>query len=238
METEANDNRKKAIFVAKKMFAQLVYDFQSLEGMPFTFPEVQTFIQGITVGGHKIADHEKLKQQQLAWKELIDLVEKNKFELSEKISCDLENIVAKDEALKPGIIRDGVVSVSSGDYVYHPPEDKETIRSLFAASIKEASDNNKPICKRGYKLAADYAFYQFHWDGNKRTGNLMMNGLFLDKGLLPCPIPSRRLNEYNIALMELYKNGQHKPVIEFHQSCHKELYKEWKMEYPFQNETL
>lgn len=62
---------KKPIFVAKKMFAQLVYDFQSLEGMPFTFPEVQTFLQGITVGGHKISDHAKLRQQQLAWQQLI-----------------------------------------------------------------------------------------------------------------------------------------------------------------------
>ena len=237
MDKETIDNRKKAIFVAKKMFAQLVYDFQSLEGMPFTFPEVKTFIQGITVGGHKIADHDKLKQQQLAWKRLINLVEQNKFQLSEKISCHLEGIAAKDEALEPGIIRNGVVSVSSGDYSFSPP-DHDKLPAIFTASIKEANDKNIPVCDRGYKLAADYAFNQFHWDGNKRTGNLMMNGLFLDKGLLPCPIPSRRLNEYNIALMELYKNGQPKPVIDFHKSCHKGLYEEWKMEYPVQKKGL
>ena len=116
------ENIKKAIFIAKKMFAQLVYDFQSLEGMPFTFPEVQTFVQGITIGGHKIPDQEKLRQQQLAWLELIELVEHGKFKLSKKIACKLEYIVAKDEALIPGVIRDGNVSVSSGDFTYHPPE--------------------------------------------------------------------------------------------------------------------
>ncbi len=78
MKEEKTTDRKKAIFVAKKMFAQLVYDFQSLEGMPFTFPEVKTFLQGVTVGGHKISDHDKLKQQQLAWKQLIDMVEQLK----------------------------------------------------------------------------------------------------------------------------------------------------------------
>ena len=237
MEKGTIDNRKKAIFVAKKMFAQLVYDFQSLEGMPFTFPEVKTFIQGITVGGHKISDHEKLKQQQLAWKKLIDMVEKNDFNLSEKTSCTLEGIAAKDEALEPGIIRNGAVSVSSGDYSFQPP-DNEKLPALFSTVIKEANDKNKPICERGYKLAAEYAFNQFHWDGNKRTGNLMMNGLFLDNGILPCPIPAKRLNEYNTALMDLYKNGQYKPVIDFHRSCHQELYKQWKMEYPIQKKTF
>jgi hypothetical protein len=68
------------------MFAQLVYDFQSLEGIPF-FPEVQTFIQGITIGGHKISDQKKLEQQQLAWQKLIDMVEQKKFQLSIDTAC-------------------------------------------------------------------------------------------------------------------------------------------------------
>lgn len=232
------DDRKKAIFVAKKMFAQLVYDFQSLEGMPFTFPEVKTLIQGITVGGHKISDQEKLNQQQLAWKTLIDLVKQNQFDLSEKTSCTLEGIAAKDEALEPGVIRNGAVPVRSGDFTYYPPEDEKQIRAIFTASIQEASDHSKPVLDRAYKLAVDYAYNQFHWDGNKRTGNLMMNGLLLDSGILPCPIPAKRLKEYNTALMKLYRNGDYKPVIDFHRSCHKELYREWKMKYPENKKTL
>jgi Fic family protein len=232
MNKEFTDN-KKAIFVAKKMFAQLVYDFQSLEGMPFTFPEVQTLIQGITVGGHKISDHDKLKQQQFAWKRLIDLVEQNKFELSKKISCELEKIVARDEALEPGIIRNGVVSVSSGDYSFHPPE-HQNLPSIFSSTMKDAMDNKNPICDRGYKLAADYAFNQFHWDGNKRTGNLMMNGLFLSNGILPCSVSSKRLKEYNILLMELYKNEDYTSFINFLRDCHKGIYSDWKIKFPAQ----
>ena len=56
-------NKEKALFIAGKVFAELVFDVQRLEGMPFTMPEVQTYIQGITVGGHKLSDQEKLKQQ-------------------------------------------------------------------------------------------------------------------------------------------------------------------------------
>ena len=43
-------DKKKALFIAQKVFAELVFDVQSLEGMPFTMPEVQTYIQGVTVG--------------------------------------------------------------------------------------------------------------------------------------------------------------------------------------------
>ncbi len=63
----------------------------------------------------------------------------------------------------------------------------------------------------------------------------MMNGLFLNAGILPCPIPAKRLNEYNVALINLYKEGQYKPVLNFHKNCHKELYKSWKMKYPGQS---
>jgi len=174
-------DNKKAIFVAKKMFAQLVYDFQSLEGMPFSFPDVKTFLQGIAIGGYKITDHEKLQQQQLAWRKLINLVEQKKFKLSEKISCVLESIVAKDEALEPGIMRNGTVSVSSGDFNFHPPEHHD-LPSIFNKAIQDANNDTIFICDRGYKLALDYTFNQFHWDGNKRTGNLMMDVFTWDNG--------------------------------------------------------
>ena len=225
------DSIKKAVFVAKKMFTQLVYDFQSLEGMPFTFPEVKTFLQGITVGGHRISDHEKLRQQQLAWQKLIELVEQEKFELSEKMACELEYIVAKDEALVPGIIRNGTVSVSCGDFTFQPPEFPE-LRSIFAKAIEDAKNNAIFICDRGYKLALDFAFNQFHWEGNKRTGNLMMNGLFLSNAVLPCSVPAKRLQEYNVLLLDFYKSGIYQPIMNFYNDCHKSIYLDWKMDFP------
>ncbi len=225
------DDIKKAIFVAKKMFAQLIYDFQSLEGMPFTFPEVQTYLQGITVGGHKISDHDKLRQQQLAWQQLIFLVEQDNFTLSEKTACELEQIVAKDEALVPGIIRDGAVTVSSGDFNCHPPEFHE-LPGLLDRSFKDAQDDSVFFCDRGYRLALDFLFNQFHWEGNKRTGTLMMNGFFMSSGVLPCSVPAKRLQEYNTLLMNLYRTGDHQPLMAFYRDCHHNIYADWKMEYP------
>lgn len=44
----------RAIFRYKQMLAQFVFDASSLEGNPFTFPEVKTLLDGVTVGGHKL----------------------------------------------------------------------------------------------------------------------------------------------------------------------------------------
>jgi hypothetical protein len=44
------------------------------------------------VGGHKISDQDKLRQQQLGWQRLIALVEQERFTLSEKTACELEGI--------------------------------------------------------------------------------------------------------------------------------------------------
>ena len=49
-------NRAKAIMLAKRQLAEFVYDAVNLEGINFTLPEIQTLLDGITVGGHKITD--------------------------------------------------------------------------------------------------------------------------------------------------------------------------------------
>jgi len=63
------------------------------------------------------------------------------------------------------------------------------------------------VCARGYNLCVDFVYNQFHWDGNKRTGTLLMNGLFLTNGILPCSVSAKKLKEYNFVLMDLYKTG-------------------------------
>ena len=44
------------LFQCKRYIAQLVYDTAALEDSPYTFPEVQTLLDGVTVGGHKLND--------------------------------------------------------------------------------------------------------------------------------------------------------------------------------------
>lgn len=46
----------KVLMFAKRQLSELVYDAVNLEGISFTLPEIQTLLNGVTVGGHKIFD--------------------------------------------------------------------------------------------------------------------------------------------------------------------------------------
>jgi len=213
------EDTKKAIFIAKKLFAELVYDVTSLEGMPYTFPEVQTQLQGITVGGHKISDQKKLEQQALAWKRLIEMVEKQEFSLSKEIACQLQSIVAKDEAAEIGTFRSGGVVITGTTYI--PPR-AEALDNNFREMLRRVSSLD--VQDKGIVVSLDFARNQFFFDGNKRTGILMMNGIFLSNGMLPLSISAKRLLEYNETMIGFYESGRYEAMTAFLKSCHAQLY--------------
>ncbi|GAB6059715.1 Fic family protein [Desulfonatronum parangueonense] len=209
----------RAVFIAKKLFAELVYDVQALEGMPFSMPEVQTYLQGITVGGHKVADEEKLKQQALGWKKLIFLVEEDAFQVSKQVACELQSIIAKDEALEVGAFRSGRVGISGTDY--QPPE-PESLDDLFQAMIEALEQYS--LRDQAYALHLLFARNQFFFDGNKRTGLLMMNGLLMSNALPPISIPAKWLHEYNAGMIRYYDTGDLSEMLAFLRQCHDRMH--------------
>ena len=56
-------DRELAIFLFKKDKIDYIYNICSLEGNPMTFPEVQTLLDGVTVGGRKIEDEQQVLNQ-------------------------------------------------------------------------------------------------------------------------------------------------------------------------------
>ena len=77
---------ERAIFRYKQSLAQFVFDASSLEGNPFTYPEVQTLMEGITVGGRKLSDQQQVLNLKEAAKELFELVKSNSFNLNKMTS--------------------------------------------------------------------------------------------------------------------------------------------------------
>lgn len=51
---------ERVCFRFHKMLAEFVWDASMLEGNPFTFPEVKTLLDGVTIGGRKISDQEQV----------------------------------------------------------------------------------------------------------------------------------------------------------------------------------
>jgi hypothetical protein len=63
-------NRGKALMLAKRQLSELVCDAVNLEGIPFTLPEIQTLLDGVTVGGQKVSDQEIALNHAAAWRQL------------------------------------------------------------------------------------------------------------------------------------------------------------------------
>lgn len=72
---------RKLIACTKKILSELVYNMAYLEGNPFTFPEVQTLFDGITIGGHKLSDQDQVIRIRDSWELVFKIAtkERNKF---------------------------------------------------------------------------------------------------------------------------------------------------------------
>ena len=110
---------KKALFIAQKMRPDFVFSMAKLEGNPFTFPEIQTTLAGITVGGHKISDQNQVLNIAAGWSEIIIQVSRHIFTVDRNTFVHINTIIAKDEALEVGAFRNGQVGISGTEY--RPP---------------------------------------------------------------------------------------------------------------------
>jgi len=195
--------KEKALFFAKKITTGFVFNMAKLEGNPFTFPEVQTLVEGVTVGGHSISDQQQVLRIKEGWSSLIERVEKGSFKLDKETVVELNAILAENEALSVGDFRDGQVGIQGTE---HEPPEEDKLNELFDELVNEIKNENLPESAFRYFLKA--AAHQFFWDGNKRTGQLIMNGLLIEGGYSPVLIPAKNQLEYNEKMVRFYNTGK------------------------------
>ena len=68
-------NKELYLHVAKKDKIDYVYNTSALEGNAMTYPEVQTLLEGVTVGGHKLSDEQMILNQNNSLALLLDMIE-------------------------------------------------------------------------------------------------------------------------------------------------------------------
>ncbi|MCP4117402.1 MAG: Fic family protein [Desulfobacteraceae bacterium] len=212
-------NKAKAVMLAKRQLAEFVCDAVNLEGINFTLPEIQTLLEGVTVGGHKITDQQIALNQADTWRMLFELIEKNQFEISLKKVCDLHRIAAKEEALEWGKLRSGGVIIAGTDYL--PPQ-ADLLPELFERMVDDASQISD-IYDRAIHYFLTMARCQFFYDVNKRMGRFIMNGLLLSCGYPAINLPVKRKLEFNQLMLPFYETGDQKPMNTFLRSCLDEI---------------
>ncbi|WP_216364258.1 hypothetical protein [Subtercola boreus] len=206
---------------------EYIWDAAALEGNPYTLPEVQTLLGGVTVSGHRIEDQDQILALNDAYNELDDLVKSGSFELDKPTSDHIHGLVAVHEAIESGHFR-GEGQVGGGGLVglgelgryqaSDPGSNGSTLREenvQLLAYLGQLDDPREQAI--AYFCAATRR--QFYFDGNKRTARIMMTGQLMLHGFDAISISARRRLEFNEKLRELFDTADATALMQFIVDC-------------------
>lgn len=218
----------RAVWRFGKMLPGYVWDAAVLEGNPFTYPEVQTLLEGITVGGRKLSDERQILNLSESANELIRLVRSGQFRIDKPTSDRLNGLIANGEALAAGQFRgEGSVitpvSVNMGEHGTHRPPPTEPGGQNLRRIFQRGTDVILGQVTGVFEQAAAYflfaAFQQFYDDGNKRTGRYVMNGHLMSHGIDAISVPAARKQEFNTEMIDFYWQKDGTRMFRFLASC-------------------
>ena len=208
-------NQEKALMLAKREVGVLVHDSVLLEGINFTLPEINTLLEGVTVGGHKLSDQQIAINQGNAWRFLFFSIKNGDFSLSIEFVNALHALAGKEEALEWGRFRSGMVTIAGSDY--SPPK---VIDLPFKFNeMLVSADGFDDVYDKAVHIFLTMARNQFFYDVNKRMGRLMMNGVLLSAGYPAINLSAKRKLEFNELMMPFYETGDETEMNAFMRSC-------------------
>lgn len=206
------NTEKDILFAVKKLKAQLVYNMTKAEGNTHTVSEIITIVDmGVTVGGKKLQEYEQVVQIAKAWDYLIELIESKQFRFNKRTAMEFNQIVAKADYHDLGCFRNRNVGITGTKYI---PPDPLLVRSLWddIEHLVDAEHNPKTAAFNSF---LEIARNQIFNDGNKRTGQLMMNGILMANNLHIVTFPDSLLQEYATKLISFYETGEKKEMLKF-----------------------
>ncbi|HEV2269626.1 MAG TPA: hypothetical protein VGR92_09215 [Steroidobacteraceae bacterium] len=224
---------ERAAFRFARMLPEYVWDAGVLEGNPFTFPEVKTLLDGVTVGGRKLSDQEQILNLAQSSKYLLDLVRRQQFKLDKDTFCALHAHVARNEALEWGHFRgEGTEAHYTPDVAlgergrYTPPPTEpgaERLNVIFSKGLAALEENAPNPFEGATGFFLFGSLQRFFFDGNKRTSRFMMNGALMAQGIDAISIPAMRAAEFNSKMVAFYATRDATRMMGFVLECHPEF---------------
>lgn len=195
-------SKKQNIFLAKKTIVENIYHSAKLEGVNVTFPETQTILNGVSVGGLSMDDVQVILNLRDAWKWMLNNIDRP-FTL--EFACKINENVSRNESLEWGVLRNGEVGIHGVKYKPDIP-----IKGVVEDKIKKIlcieSDVDKALSYYVWAMRS-----QLFWDGNKRTSNICTNKLLIESGNGIVTIQEKHLNEFHLLLSDFYETNH--PIL-------------------------
>ena len=224
---------ERVVFRFHRMLPEYVWDAGVLEGNPFTFPEVKTLLEGVTVGGRKLSDQEQILNLAESSRHLMKLVRTREFKLDKATFTSLHSLVARNEALEWGHFRgEGAETqftpdVALGKRGRFTPLATEPaavrLNNVFASGVRALEQAVSNPFERATAFFLFGSLQQFFFDGNKRTSRFMMNGMLMEEGIDAVSIPAVRAAEFNSRMVDFYASRNATEMMAFVLDCHPEI---------------
>ena len=80
--------------------------------------------------------------------------------------------------------------------------------------LSDVNQRNEAL-DRAIACFSQCARNQFFFDGNKRTAQLLMNGILLSSGQHVVTVPAKEVDEYHHIVVEFYETGERQKLTRF-----------------------
>lgn len=201
----------KALYIARKLRNEFIYNMAKLEGNTLSFAEAETVICGTSVAGKRMFELHQIEHIRDSWDLLIEQVKCGAFNTTKYNFCNFNYLVAEDENEDSrGGFRQNEVAISGTEYL-------PTLAVELDAKYQELLQKIEglPPLKAGLLFFMEGARNQFFGDGNKRTSQLMMNGILMSNGYAPFTIFPKDEVAYRSKLIEFYETGNGEAFYQF-----------------------
>ena len=200
--------KNRALGIAIKLREQIIYDLSKSEGSILTLSETMVVIEGYTVEGGRVRDVELVSALRDAYDEMFYLVRDNGFQVDKETICLVKRIVARNEK------HDNIGNFRKSGIAITGTTHKGTSVKDFGIKYIEIIDrfNENKLEDKAIDLFLDIAKTQFFGDGNKRTGQLMMNGILIGEGYCPVVLNFRENKERRDKLIHFYETDDREPL--------------------------
>ena len=206
--------REENVFLAKKIFVELVFNTAYIEGVNVTFPQTQAILDGAIVNNVPVSDIQTVLNLRDAWRFALDTLD---TPLTLDYVCQVNEKVSRNESLEWGVLRSGTVGISGTDYMPPVPQ-KDLVEKEFER-IKKISD----VQDRAMEYFCYAVRAQLFWDGNKRTSTVVASKMLIEAGAGVLTIGKASALDFNDALLHYYDTADSGPLKQCLMGCIKTM---------------
>lgn len=183
-------------------FTKLVHTNARFEGVNTTLPQTQTIMDGMSVAGVPVEDVLTIINLKRGWQ----YVTAQNEPLTLAMEKQINKIVAAEDALVPGDLRQGKGGVNlGGTEFFEPPMIDEQEEHKFLQ--KTLADSQTTTTDKALTVMYHNMRQQIFWDGNKRTATLSANKIMIDGGAGLINVPLDKWDKWNELIADYYRTN-------------------------------